>query len=93
MKLFAVVLLSLATVASAFPAFDKLTPEQLNHAKRMISERQLLPNPVVPILGGDMKVTVGKKVIPDAEHPFKAPSSTAQQIGRASCRERVCLYV
>lgn len=79
MKLFAAILLSMASVASAFPAFEKLTAEQLNRARQMLDERQVLPNPIAPILGGNMTVTVGKKVIPDAAHPFKAPSATAQR--------------
>lgn len=79
MKLFAAVLLSFASLASAFPAFQKLSPEQLNHARQMMEARQVLPNPIVPILGGNMTVTVGKKVIPDAAHPFQAPSATAQR--------------
>ena len=63
---------------AAFPAFASMTPEQLAKAKRFETtmtsadmDKRQNPPLLIP--------TVGKKLIPDANHPFQAPSATAQR--------------
>lgn len=73
--------LAAAPSALAFPALARMSADEVNaYAKRfmdqddkMQQEKRLAGNLLGPI------PTIGRKNIPDADHPFKAPSATAQR--------------
>src|SRR3546814_400033 len=63
-----------------------------DYALRMAREKALAVSADGHVLAGDTVVAVGRRILPKAEDEATA-QRCLEQIGRASCRERVCQYV
>lgn len=70
-------LIALPSSTLAFPALAKMKKEEVE-----AMTRRFMAESTQPIQATKRKVqipTIGRKLIPDADHPFQAPSSTAQR--------------